>query len=643
MLYPRYTEKRNSFIEYIDSTSAALQDAQIDDAQITERLAALRRDILDDTFTVQVVGSFSNGKSTFINALMGADLLPTKALPCTAVINTISYGEQRSGTLHFLNPLPDNMIHSIPESTREHMENHCDGQGNIEPMAIDPEHIKDYVTIPITDDHEETTRQSPYKAVDVTLPNDLLRNGVRIIDSPGLNDNVGHTAITMDYLVKADAIIFLMNASQVCTQVEMETIRNILIPMGFKDIFFVVNRFDTVPRRERDDIRAYVSHHLRDIPHRFLGFTSAINTLDSKIGADCDEPLPTFDFPAFEKALAEYLDNEKGEAKLARRAADLSAILDTIPAKIETRRNFLDSNIEQLLRQKEDTLPQLNLLKEKSSVIESQLRADFDLLKADLRTHLNEKFSQLKSSIPNRINKYPNDTTLSPSNKKSLEDYSKRISDNVNQQISDEVNKYIADELIPLTCDRTIEIIRKYETELTDIGNSIADLGNNITGNNMFGDDFKQLLATLPSQIQNNFFATQGVGLAIFTGLIFAVAIPPAIIVLGIITLLRSLFGDNSSYVANKVKEKVTKLVTNDFDAKAKSSIDVIMTRFSERFDIAINRAMSVINTNIDSLIAEINAAVDTLTRQSQDAARQKDALTACSARIAAIASNLGS
>lgn len=641
MLYPRYTEKRNSFIEYIDSASAALEDAQIDDAQIVERLAALRRDILDDTFTVQVVGSFSNGKSTFINALMGADLLPTKALPCTAVINTISYGEHRSGTLHFLNPLPGNMIKSIPESTLEHMESHRDEQGNIEPMAIDPEHIKDYVTIPINDDHEETTRQSPYKAVDITLPNDLLRNGVRIIDSPGLNDNVGHTAITMDYLVKADAIIFLMNASQVCTQVEMETIRNILIPMGFKDIFFVVNRFDTVPRRERDDIRAYVSHHLRDIPHRFLGFTSAINTLDSKIDPDCDEPLPAFDFPAFEKALAEYLDTEKGEAKLARRAADLSAILDTIPAKIETRRNFLDSNIEQLLRQKEEKIPQLNLLKEKSAVIESQLRADFDLLLAEIRSRLNDKFAQLKASLPDRINRYPNDETLSPSNKKSLEDYSKRISDKVNSQVSEEVNKYIADELIPITCDRSVCIIRKYENELTAICDSIADLSNDISGTNVLGTDFRQLLADLPAQIQSNFFATQGVGLAIFTGLIFAVAIPPVLLVVGIISLVSGLIRGTSDYVSKKVKAKVAKLVTDDFDAKAKSSVDVIMTRFSERFGVIIDRAMSVINTNIDSLIAEINAAVDNIARQSADAEQQKAALTACSSRIASISSAL--
>ena len=47
--------------------------------------------IENDSFTVAVVGEFKRGKSTFINALLGVDVLPTDVLPCSATLNRVSY------------------------------------------------------------------------------------------------------------------------------------------------------------------------------------------------------------------------------------------------------------------------------------------------------------------------------------------------------------------------------------------------------------------------------------------------------------------------------------------------------------------------------------------------------------------------
>ena len=41
---------------------------------------------------------------------------------------------------------------------------------------------------------------------------DLLKDGVEIVDSPGLNENPVRTQVTMEYLSKADAIIFVFSA-----------------------------------------------------------------------------------------------------------------------------------------------------------------------------------------------------------------------------------------------------------------------------------------------------------------------------------------------------------------------------------------------------------------------------------------------
>lgn len=47
-------------------------------------------------FRVIIIGSFSRGKSTMINALLGNKILPAKLTPTTAVITVIKYGRTAS-------------------------------------------------------------------------------------------------------------------------------------------------------------------------------------------------------------------------------------------------------------------------------------------------------------------------------------------------------------------------------------------------------------------------------------------------------------------------------------------------------------------------------------------------------------------
>ena len=60
----------------------------------SDSLSKLSEKVNNDTFKIQVVGTFKNGKSTFINALLGSHVLPAYSLPCTAVINEVKYGKE---------------------------------------------------------------------------------------------------------------------------------------------------------------------------------------------------------------------------------------------------------------------------------------------------------------------------------------------------------------------------------------------------------------------------------------------------------------------------------------------------------------------------------------------------------------------
>ena len=71
-----------------------LQEEFVQDNQnASTKLQELVQDIKNDFYVVVVLGEFKRGKSTFINALIGNDLLPTDVLPETATINALIYNE----------------------------------------------------------------------------------------------------------------------------------------------------------------------------------------------------------------------------------------------------------------------------------------------------------------------------------------------------------------------------------------------------------------------------------------------------------------------------------------------------------------------------------------------------------------------
>ena len=45
------------------------------------------------------MGEFSSGKSSFVNAFIGADVAPTGITPTTATINVVRYGRERGGRI----------------------------------------------------------------------------------------------------------------------------------------------------------------------------------------------------------------------------------------------------------------------------------------------------------------------------------------------------------------------------------------------------------------------------------------------------------------------------------------------------------------------------------------------------------------
>ena len=145
--------------------------------------------------TVAVIGRRSLGKSRLLTALVGADVTPSKTDVAT---NTYIQIEHAAGAPRALVCFTD------PER---------------EPEEVPLERLAEYAVA-----GGERTDDVAYIRVLVDAP--LLREGIRLIDTPGLGGaDRTHDGVTLRVLEDADAVLLVLDAEQPVTEDEREVLR----------------------------------------------------------------------------------------------------------------------------------------------------------------------------------------------------------------------------------------------------------------------------------------------------------------------------------------------------------------------------------------------------------------------------------
>ena len=151
-----------------------------------------------EKFTVLVMGIFSSGKSSMINALLGEPLLPTGFLPETGIIGEMHYGETKKITLYPQKGMweggdePFDLLNPSSEEISKYAS--IDNEKGMNQKADDSDRI-----------------ESKFEKMIIQWPLEILKDGVVLVDSPGINDPYCNDYITRSYLPTADAIIYVMN------------------------------------------------------------------------------------------------------------------------------------------------------------------------------------------------------------------------------------------------------------------------------------------------------------------------------------------------------------------------------------------------------------------------------------------------
>ena len=645
----------------LSEASEVIQELNM--TSVGENLAKLAKKVNDDTFKIQVVGTFKNGKSTFINSLLGEAVLPAYALPCTAVINEVKYGAEKKAVLYFRNPLPEKLPASISDKALQHMKAH--NMQNVPTLTIPYTEIEEYVTIPMGMDATEMLLESPYDKVELFWPLPLLEQGVEIIDSPGLNEAETRTRVTMDYLSKADAILFVLNATALCGMAEMNFIENTLSTSGFNDIFFVVNRYDCIPERERESLKKYAHLKIDEFTTNEIFFVSALQALDGELGNN-DTLYQQSGMNVFTTRLTEFLTKDKGKIKLSQPARELKRIInnETLYKVIPEQRSMLDSSLKELTARYETAKPQLEMLKNKKQQIITKINLKIETCKHEFRRAVNRNTLSTAEMIPDWVNSYEPKKGIggffSP-NKKDIDIVVKEIAAHVQSKVEEQQNIWKKDVLIPLSQEKTQYIFDSVETDISRLLNEIDSIRIEISG------DYKTdhvndvpLWERLGGAVAG--FLGGGIGGALSGGvnglskeLVKSIAVNVGgAVLLGLLGLFNPFtavvliaatiftgFGSREEKTLKAVKLKVSEALVAQLSGNADDESDKIANTIAEQFTKVTTSISNVLDSEINQVSSHVQSIISEMNKGQANVDARKEVITTCETKIKSINTNL--
>ena len=265
-----------------------------------------------EEFIVLIIGAFSSGKTSMINALIGEDLLPTGFLPETAVLGELHYGSKKRITLYPKKGMWEggDKPFDLREVTTEEISRY---------VSLSTEDAINSMEKNIDGDESQSRINAKFEKMIIYWPLDILKDGVVLVDSPGINDPYSNDYIVNDYLPKADAIVYVMDSQKAYTatdknQLEMINAlgrKNILTGYTFYDI--VERQTRRTPERLRTLRKTLINHMMKhtDLGEVSIHFLDSMGGLDAKLDND-REALRRSGFEGFEDYLGQYLVEGKG-------------------------------------------------------------------------------------------------------------------------------------------------------------------------------------------------------------------------------------------------------------------------------------------------------------------------------------------
>jgi GTP-binding protein EngB required for normal cell division len=179
---------------------------------------------------VAILGQFKAGKSSFVNSLIGQNVLPVGVIPVTTVISRLQFGEQERATISFF------------DGTRKEI-----------PIAD----LDEY-----TAEAKNPSNQKSVEMVDIELPALADYAGLRLVDTPGLGSVFkAHMEVSSNWLPEVGAAVLAVSADRPLSENDLQLIRE--LTQYTPRIILLLTKADLLSPSQQDEVVKFFEDTVR--------------------------------------------------------------------------------------------------------------------------------------------------------------------------------------------------------------------------------------------------------------------------------------------------------------------------------------------------------------------------------------------
>jgi hypothetical protein len=265
----QYGAWRGALTQAIVEARRWLQENKLLDAEASRRIGLALDRLADDKLVVAVVAEFSRGKSELINAIFFADcgqrILPTSAGRTTMCPTELLYDESLPPCIRALpietraRPGSPSELRRADAEWRTFPVDAASAGGMLEAfklvsetIRVSTEEARTYGLFdPDDPDHQAgvdadgTVEISRWRHAVINFPHPLLKQGLVVLDTPGLNAIGAEPELTLSLVPSAHAVLFVLAVDTGLTKSDLEMWRRIVRDSGATEHHIaVLNKID---------------------------------------------------------------------------------------------------------------------------------------------------------------------------------------------------------------------------------------------------------------------------------------------------------------------------------------------------------------------------------------------------------------
>ncbi|MFG6492119.1 dynamin family protein [Microbacterium sp. P03] len=302
--------QRSPIVALVDQATAF--STSVGRTDLVQRLQQTRSRLMDPYVRVIIVGQFKQGKSKLVNALVNAPACPVDDDIATSVPTAVSFAAEPAA---FALLRKDEGVES-----------------SIERVPIPLADLADYVSESGNPDNERDL-----VGAEVMLPRELLKGGLRLVDSPGVGGVESTRSVsTLAALSTAHAVLLVSDASQEYTEPEVQFLRHAL--RVSPNVAAVLTKTDIYP----------AWRHIEHIDRSHLGDVGEIPMFavssDLRMLAAQEQDRELNEESGFPALVAHLRRDVLGKAEIVHQRGavhDLASVADQLAITVSTELNAL--------------------------------------------------------------------------------------------------------------------------------------------------------------------------------------------------------------------------------------------------------------------------------------------------------------